>query len=260
MRVIVTRPERDAQRWVQDLSQRGLQALALPLIDICPAANRQAVVEAWHQLDGCAAAMFVSGNAVEEFFRARPEPTARLFTSASTAPRAWATGPGTAGALLAAGVAPSLLDAPPPDAPQFDSEALWRVVQGQAVAGARMLIVRGSDSEGRSMGRDWFASQLESRGCTPAFVVAYERHVPQWTQAQREQAQGAAADGSVWLFSSSEAIANLLQLLPGQDWRQARAVATHARIAQAAREAGFAVVCESRPALDSVVASIESSA
>ncbi|MGE3348297.1 MAG: uroporphyrinogen-III synthase, partial [Ramlibacter sp.] len=39
---------------------------------------------------------------------------------------------------------------------------------------------------------------------------------------------------------------------------RARAVATHPRIAQAAREAGFGVVCESRPALADVVASIES--
>lgn len=259
MRVIVTRPERDAQRWVQDLSQRGLDALALPLIDIRPAAHQQAVLQAWQELAPFTAAMFVSGNAVEEFFAARPVSAAGLFVDA-VAPRAWATGPGTAAALVAAGVAPSLIDAPPLDSAQFDSEALWCVVREQAVAGARVLIVRGSDSEGRSMGRDWFAGQLESRGCVPAFVVAYERHVPQWSQAQCELARNAAGDGSVWLFSSSEAIGNLLQLLPGQDWRQARAVATHARIAQAAREAGFAVVCESRPALDSVVASIESSA
>jgi uroporphyrinogen-III synthase len=62
----------------------------------------------------------------------------------------------------------------------------------------------------------------------------------------------------VWLFSSSEAVANLRALLPDQSWQQARAVATHPRIAQAARDAGFAVVCESRPALADVVASIES--
>jgi uroporphyrinogen-III synthase len=68
----------------------------------------------------------------------------------------------------------------------------------------------------------------------------------------------AAIDGSVWLFSSSEAIANLQALLPQQSWSQARAIATHARIGQAAKNAGFSVVCESRPVLASVVASIES--
>ena len=70
--------------------------------------------------------------------------------------------------------------------------------------------------------------------------------------------QQAAHDGAVWIFSSSEAIANLVSQCPHQSWRHARAVATHQRIAQAAREAGFAVVCESRPSLQDVMASIES--
>ncbi|MGJ4749178.1 hypothetical protein ACQV5M_22630, partial [Leptospira sp. SA-E8] len=47
-------------------------------------------------------------------------------------------------------------------------------------------------------------------------------------------------------------IRNLRRLLPRQDWRQARALATHARIAQAAREAGFGQVEISRPALADV--------
>jgi len=70
--------------------------------------------------------------------------------------------------------------------------------------------------------------------------------------------QVAAADGTVWLFSSSEAVTNLCTLAAGQCWRLARAVATHPRIAQAAGAAGFAVVCESRPALVDLLASIES--
>ena len=60
------------------------------------------------------------------------------------------------------------------------------------------------------------------------------------------------------MLLSSLAAACMLQWLPAQDWGRARAVATHPRIAQAARQAGFAVVCESRPTLDEVVASIES--
>jgi uroporphyrinogen-III synthase len=46
--------------------------------------------------------------------------------------------------------------------------------------------------------------------------------------------------------------------LPGQSWAQARALATHPRIAQAVRALGFASVRESRPAFDDVLASIES--
>ena len=76
--------------------------------------------------------------------------------------------------------------------------------------------------------------------------------------AERDAATQAATDGSVWLFSSSEAIGNLVAACPGQDWGRAKAVVTHARIAQAAREAGFPVVCESRPTLAALMASIES--
>ncbi|WP_431273802.1 hypothetical protein ACQ858_16885 [Variovorax ureilyticus] len=68
-----------------------------------------------------------------------------------------------------------------------------------------------------------------------------------------------AADGSaVWLFSSSEAVANLRALAPAIDWHAAAAVATHERIAQAARTAGFGRVRVSPPSLSSLVASIES--
>ncbi|HEY3049162.1 MAG TPA: uroporphyrinogen-III synthase, partial [Polaromonas sp.] len=70
-------------------------------------------------------------------------------------------------------------------------------------------------------------------------------------------------DGSVWLFSSSEAVANLASQphLSRLDWRRARAVATHPRIADTLRAAGWGVVVESRPALKdikAVVRSIES--
>lgn len=260
-RVIVTRPERDARRWVDGLRDGGFDARALPLIEIGPAPDRQAVERAWLGLEGCIAAMFVSGNAAQQFLAMRPA-TVTAALARPGHPRAWATGPGTRQALLAGGVPASLIDAPADDAPQFDSEALWALVSRQAQPGSRVLIVRGGDaapvSDGKGAGRDWFASKLAACGCTADFVVAYARRAPALDAAQRELARTSACDGTVWLFSSSEAIANLVQAMPGQDWQQARAVATHPRIAQAAREAGFAVVCESRPVLSDVVASIES--
>ena len=62
----------------------------------------------------------------------------------------------------------------------------------------------------------------------------------------------------MWLFSSSEAIANLRQSLPGVDWGAARALVTHPRIGEAARSAGFGAVTDTWPTLDAVAASIES--
>ena len=90
------------------------------------------------------------------------------------------------------------------------------------------------------------------------FLVTYRRARPVLDTAQLALARAAALDGSVWLFSSSEAVHNLQDGLPGQDWRGARAIATHARIAEAASRAGFGQVLQVRPALPDILASIES--
>ena len=263
-RVIVTRPERDAARWVQALQQRGLRAEALPLIDIRALPDSPAVQQAWRALDSYAALMFVSGNAVDGFFASnRPlapgqQGIIAINSIANEGPRFMAPGPGTVAALAAAGVPAARIDAPAPDAVQFDSEALWSLVGQRDWQGRRVLIVRGqsaaAQAAGGANGRDWLAQQWRVAGAQVEFLVVYQRSAPVFDAAQRQTIEQAARDGSVWLFSSSEAVAHL----PPQDWSQARAVATHPRIADAARAAGWGVVAESRPALEDVLASIES--
>jgi uroporphyrinogen-III synthase len=110
------------------------------------------------------------------------------------------------------------------------------------------------------VGRDWFAQQLQAAGSVVDFVVAYQRRAPVWDAVELTFIAQAACDGSVWIFSSAEAMGYLLASAPQQSWAQARAVATHPRIAQAVRQAGFGTVWESRPLLAEVVASIESRA
>jgi uroporphyrinogen-III synthase len=266
VRVVVTRPERDARRWVRDLQQHGLQAEALPLIDIAALPDSQCLQQAWGEIDAYAALMFVSGNAVNCFFALKPTPAhadraqeaadivANDALAAATAPRFMAPGPGTVAALRHAGVPDALIDAPAADASQFDSEALWALVGRQDWQSRRVLIVRGQSARSGAPGRDWLARQLLAAGAQVDFVAVYQRRAPVFTAAQLQRMETAAHDGSVWLFSSSEAVANL----PARDWSQARAVATHPRIAEAARAAGWAVVAESRPALADIVASIES--
>ena len=225
-RVLVTRPLQDARHWVQQLQQSGFTAEALPLIDIAPAADARAAGRAWQALGGYAACMFVSGNAVEYFFKqnmalAKVAPGhIATKTIASNAPglptslRFMAPGPGTVAALLAAGVPAGQIDAPAADADQFDSEALWAVVGQRDWQGRRVLVVRGESqgSGGVSSGRDWIARQWEAAGAQVDFVGVYQRRAPVFTDAQLERARAASADGSMWLFSSSEAVANLTGL------------------------------------------------
>lgn len=270
MRVIVTRPARDAAPWVDGMAAAGLDAVALPLIAVEPVANPEPIHQAWGRLDRYTGVMFVSGNSVEHFHASKPvsapvsiaRTAIKSGANAGVAPRSLATGPGTVAALMRAGVPAASIDAPAPQAGQFDSEALWGVMGASVKAGQHFLIVRGQDGADPPMsagaGRDWFANRLQEAGAQVDWVTAYRRCLPAWGEAERRLAADAAADGAVWLFSSSQAVANLLTLLPGQSWVHARAVATHARIADAARQAGFGVVCESRPTLPDVVASIES--
>lgn len=267
MRVIVTRPGPQAGKWVNALREAGHDALALPLIDIAPAADAAAVQAMWHRLHEFDAVMFVSANAVAHFFALRP------LESISSIPvnplqRFLVTGPGSALALERAGVLPAAMDAPAADATQFDSEALWRVVGAKVCNGWRVLIVRGdtdpdaesgaNSKDGKGVGREWFAARLLEKGAAVEYVVSYQRRAPQPGADTIALMQRAATDGTVWLFTSSEAVANLQAMAPGQSWQQARAVASHPRIAEAARDAGFGVVCESRPALSAMIASIES--
>jgi uroporphyrinogen-III synthase len=229
------------------------------LIDVAPATHLQPVRQAWADWQAWQAVMFVSAQAVRFFFAERP------VAAPWTGPRCWATGPGTRKALLQAGVPEALIDSPAAEAAQFDSEALWQRVGPQVHAGGQpVLIVRGWDASANTgdallgAGRDWLAQQLQAQAVEVQFVVAYERCAPVWTSAQRALATQAATDGSVWYFSSSQAVAHLAQALPDQSWAMARCLATHPRIAQRAQALGFSTVCMVKPVLADVLASLES--
>lgn len=252
MRVVLTRPAADAPRWSSELAARGHQVLALPLIDIGPLADTAPVRAAWTRLPTIQAVMFVSANAVRHFTSARGG------ASWPAGTQAWATGPGTVAALHEAQVPAAQIAAPAADAAQFDSEALWREVMPQVRPGWRVLLVRGTGADG-STGREWLAQQLQQAQAEVEQLAVYERRLPAWTDVQRAAAREAAGDGSVWLFSSSEAIANLRALVSHVDWTRARALATHERIAQAARDAGFGHVTQARGTLEAVVRTLESS-
>ncbi len=262
MRVVVTRPEREAQQWVRELRALGFAAQALPLIEIAAIEDPSALQAASRAVGQYAGVMFVSGPAVEHFFSSNPGLKLEFSAQHAIQTRAWATGPGTKRALLAAGVAPERIDAPAGEVGQFDSEALWALVSHQVHPAERVLIVRGTDHgisgvTDAGTGRDWFARRVQQLGARAEFVVAYTRRAPKLSREDLDLARMCASDGSVWLFTSSQAVANLLTVVPDLSWQEARALATHPRIAQSAREAGFAQVQHSRAALADVAAALE---
>jgi len=248
MRVIVTRPPAQAAAWVASLHERGIAAEALPLIDVAPPDDAAALQAAWADLATRALVMFVSVNAVQHFFAERPPgcpwPPQTL---------AGATGPGTAAALLGAGVPAPLCVAPPADAASFDSEALWALLAAREWRGQRVLVVRGDG------GRDWLARTLREHGAQVDFVTAYRRLAPTFDAAARGRLVAALAAPAehLWLFSSSQAVRHLQACMAAagvQPAAASRAAASHERIVQAARDAGFGRVDLVAPTLDAVTA------
>ena len=251
LRVLVTRPQPQADEWVAKLAQRGLDAVALPLLAIGPAADAPAVAAAWRMLPTLALAMFVSPNAVLRFFALRPagQPWPAGLIAAGT-------GPGTHRALAQSGVPEASIRTPgaqdPAYAGPFDSEALWQGLSSEAWADRQALIVRG---EG---GREWLADALRQHGAQVHFVEAYRRTaaVPQGADLVALQAARQAPQRHLWLLSSSEAVGHLGPLLPGETWAAHQALATHPRIAEAARGLGFGSVGLAAPTPDAVAQAV----
>ena len=269
--VFVTRPEPQASAWCRAL-QVQLDARfvpeALPLIDIGPVtlpAAQARLREVGQDLASYAAAFFVSIPAVRYFMASLPGGVT-AWNAAGV--RAWAPGRGTWQALHELGVRPDLIDSPPPEAAQFDSETLWPLVRPQLEAarhqGQRVLRVRGADSQAEcdpacaGAGRDWLGTRVREEGVALDTVVAYLRQPPVWDPLQRERMALQVQQPSLWVWSSSQALTHLHALLPGQNWQQAVAIVTHPRIGEAAGRMGFGRVVSSRPTVEDVVRSIQS--
>jgi len=248
MRLIVTRPPAQAVAWVQALHDLGLDAAALPLLGIGPPDDTAPVHAAWAGLRDFRLVTFVSPNAVQYFFAQRPAGGAWPDDTV-----AGSTGPGTSAALREQGLAEANLVEPAADAKSFDSEALWARIADWPWAGRRVLVVRGED------GRDWLATTLREQGAEMHFVAAYRRLQPQLGPAEQALLAAALAEpaGHAWLFSSSEAVTWLRQLAPAADWRLARALATHPRIAETARALGFGRVDLVAPRPQAVQAALQ---
>lgn len=253
MKVLVTRPRGQAEEWVASLRGLGLDAEALPLIEIAPAPDAAAVARAWQELSHTDLVVFVSPNAVEQFFAAQPEGVSWPATTRVASP-----GPGTDRELARRGLPAAARVTPPADAEQFDSEALWQLLRHEDWRGRPVLIVRGTS------GRNWLAARFTEAGAQVRFVSAYERRTPHLDAAGGALLRRAIERPRqhVWIFSSSESIDHLQTLCEAAGlrprWPEFLALATHPRIAAAARRAGIAGVMECTPAVADVVRSIQS--
>ncbi len=113
-----------------------------------------------------------------------------------------------------------------------DSEALLALPEMQAVAGKRVLIVRG---EG---GRELLAESLTARGAQVEYFECYRRVAPRADPAPLIQAWDRGEVHAVTVFST-QALENLIAVAGTQRLARTPVFVNHARVAERAREAGI---------------------
>ncbi len=218
--VAVTRPGERGRALCRAIDAAGGHSLHFPALEIVPPADPGPARERLGRAGEHDWLVFVSPTAVERAVALRPQPPADA--------RVAAVGRGTARALRAAGW-------PVHVEPESgaDSESLLARPELAGLAGRSVLLVKG---EG---GRALLRRTLEARGARLAVADVYRRRCP-----AGDLGPLVAAEAQVLVVTSSEALGNLLAMA-GRDreWLLGRElVVIHPRIAERARELGFARV------------------
>ena len=242
--IAVTRPAGQAASLARAIEEAGGRALVFPVIEIAPAEDDRELAAACADLDRFHLAFFVSPNAVEHtlgyILARRPWPPGLAVAT---------VGKGSEAALAKAGFSAVI-------APQtgFDSESVLALPEFQpaAVAGREVVIFRGDG------GRELLGETLVERGAGVRHVTCYRRRIP---NADPRPLVDAAREGRLdaMVLTSSEGVANLRAMLRPEDWPAlvaVPAVVPHPRIAEAARQAGFAAVLECGPGDAGVLAAL----
>jgi uroporphyrinogen-III synthase len=280
--LILTRPLRaeggnaddDAGGGASDVREQALRAAGIvlhrfPLIRILPPLEPAAALEALAQLGRFDLAVPVSPAAVQATF-------SLLHAPWPAGCAVGLVGPGSRAAfeqaLLARGESPQGLRIISAPADAADSEGLWAALQSQCPAqggvqpwaNSRVLLLRGG------AGRDWLTDALSAAGAQVQSVSVYRREAPNADAATLSllrklllRPPGSMRPAS-WLLTASEGVRNLQDLLPraGMDATGLAAhlaLATHARIAESARDIGFGRVVLCTPDAASILQALRGS-
>jgi uroporphyrinogen-III synthase len=237
--IVVTRPAHQAQGLASLISAAGGDAILFPVIEIRDVEDPRAlhaVIDRLHEFD---LAVFISPNAVAKALTA--------ITARRALPRQLAVaaiGPGSVKALARFGV-----DEVIAPAGRFDSEALLELPQLARLRGKRVVVFRG---EG---GRELLGDSLQARGALVEYAQCYRREKPETDPAPLIDAWQRNGLSAITV-TSSEGLRHLFDLVGTAG--QAPLVKTplfapHPRIAQAARELGFATVIATEPGDEGLV-------
>jgi uroporphyrinogen-III synthase len=245
-RIVVTRPAEQAGKLSEQIGARGGSAVRFPVLAIFDADDPRPLQDAAARIGEFDLAIFVSPNAAE---KALAVITARQPWPGHVA--AAAMGETSARTIARFGVTQIVT----PAGGRFDSEALLERPEFQAdrLRGSRVAIFRGDS------GRELLGETLEARGAQVERIPCYRRGRPDIDAAPLRAllAQGAVDAVTV---TSSEGLRNLMAMVGAAGEGALKAVplfVAHQRIAEEARQLGFAAVLVTAPGDAGLLAGLE---
>jgi uroporphyrinogen-III synthase len=256
--VVITRPRRQAETLAAAVAALGRRPVILPLLDIAPIADQHGLAQVLAGLSGYALVAFVSPNAVDAAFahlERWPDGVAIAVV-----------GEGSRTALSRHGIDPARTRIfCPRDPANSDSEHLLQALDLAAIAGRRVLVVRGDG------GRELLPDALRAAGCSVDTVAAYRRAVPQLDDALEASLRALLAGHNDWIITSSEALRGLVGLVRGigaapesgqnvAKLQRQHLIVPHARIAETAQALGFTDVTLTGSGDERMLAALQSRA
>ena len=227
MKVVVTRPEHQADALCAQIEAAGGKPVRFPVLEILEPTDSKPLIELIDRLDDFDIAVFISPNAVRKamnLIRSRrefPESTKIAAIGRKSAQELKSFG-------RQADIYPNT---------RFDSEALLALPEMQDVAGKRIVIFRGDG------GREVLADTLKARGASVEYANAYRRGRPDTDNGEILYLWSRNELATI-LVTSSEGLRNLFDMVGklGQMWlRNTTLIVGGESMAETARELGFKV-------------------
>lgn len=250
--VIITRPLAQATPLAAQLIAQSIDARIFPLLEIQAVPDPGELKAVLARLTDYAMVAFVSPNAIDAAFAHLGHWPAGVAAAV--------VGEGSRQALARHGVTNATARVvSPADTCRTDSETLLEVLDLPALAGKKVLIIRAET------GRELLADRLRDAGVAVEQIAAYRRGAPTLDPARRQQLQRLIDDDCDWVITSSEAMRYLksaaLEVAGDSGWarlQQARLIVPHVRIAETARELGFAHIAQTASGDEALIREIQS--
>ena len=249
--VVITRPLAQAGSLATAVAALGRTPVLLPLLEIAPLADQSGLHAALAGLADYALVAFVSPNAIDAAF-AHVERWPRQVALA-------VLGEGSRAALARHGLdAGNATILGPLDPTRSDSENLLASLDLAALAGKKILIVRGDS------GRELMADAFRAAGAEVSVVPAYRRSVPALSPELAARLRALLDGPNDWIITSSEALRGLFDLLRQLDevlveqMQQQHVIVPHARIAATAQALGLTRVTLTGSGDERLLAAIQS--